>query len=85
MLLSRTADLLTQLGDAPVLKADSLRQVAAQTCIAIGERDDTLTADEAREFAGYVTHARFQLLPDVPHPIERVPATLLVDLMRNLM
>lgn len=84
LLLERTAALLVQLGDKPILTRESLGVIEARTCIAVGERDDTVSADEAREFAAYVPNARTEVLPDTPHPIERVPADAILQQMRAL-
>lgn len=84
LLLDRTAGLLVQLGDNPILTRESLGQVQAQTCVAVGERDDTVSADEAREFAAYVTNARIEVLPEIPHPIERVPADAIIQHLHSL-
>lgn len=83
LLLERTAALLAQLGEAPPLTSQSLSRVQAKTCVALGERDETLTADEAREFAGHVPAARFESIPEAPHPIEKVPADRILSLLRE--
>lgn len=84
LVLDRTANLLVQLGDKPILTRQSLGGVQARTCIAVGERDDTVSADEAREYAGYVPNARAEVLPDTPHSIERVSAEAIAEQMRTL-
>ncbi|MEO7359462.1 MAG: alpha/beta fold hydrolase [Gemmatimonadaceae bacterium] len=81
--LERTAALLVQLGDAPLLTRELLGRVQAAVCIAVGEKDDSVSGDEAREYASFVPGARTVVLPDVPHPIERVPIDTIVELVRS--
>lgn len=52
--LERTAALLAELGERPLLTKESLARVEAHVCIAVGEKDDTVSADEAREYASYI-------------------------------
>ena len=52
--LERTAALLVQLGDAPWLTEGSFAGVQANVCIAVGANDDTVSVDEAREYASYI-------------------------------
>lgn len=84
LLLSRTANLLTQLGDNPILTRESLGRVQAHVCVAVGERDDTVSPEEAREYAGFVTNSRSEILSGAPHPIEKVPADVIVQQMSAL-
>lgn len=84
LLLERTANLLRGLGDNPTLTRDSVGRVQARVCIAVGERDDTVTIDEARDYAAFITHSRSEIVPDAPHPIERVPADAIVRQMAAL-
>lgn len=83
LLLQQTAGVLSALGELPVLTKDSLGRVRALTCVALGDRDDTMTVDEAREYASFIPGAQFELLADTPHPIERVPVSDIVTLMRS--
>lgn len=85
LVLSRTAQLLIALGSEPLLSASRLATIAAPVRIAIGSRDDTVTAHEAERIASLLAHATVHILHDVPHPIERVPTHLVVDLVVDLL
>ena len=82
--LDRTAQLLVDLGDRPRLTKETLERVRANVIVAVGEKDDTVTIDEAREYAAHVPHAIAVALPEVPHPIERVPIEAMVKLVRDV-
>ncbi len=83
LLLARTSQLLTSLGAAPMLTAHTLADVHLPVRLAVGSRDDTVTSLEVERIAPLLPHATMHVLADVPHPIERVPTHLLVDLMRD--
>lgn len=83
LLLQRTAAVLSALGEQPAITKDALGRVRARTIVALGDRDDTMTADEAREYASFIPGAQFELLADTPHPIERVHVSDIVTLVRS--
>lgn len=83
-MLQRTSALLTHLGGHPLLTQESLPRVQATVCIAVGEKDDTVRVDEAREYAAFIPRATSFMLADAPHPIERVSADAVVQLMRDV-
>lgn len=84
-MLDRTAALLTGLGATPLLTAETLASVTLPVRVAAGSRDDTLADGEAARLAALLPNATYAPLPDVPHPIERVPTTLVVELVRSLL
>lgn len=84
-LLANTAALLQELGNSPALTPDRLRAVSVPVCIAAGTRDESLTAAECKRVAALLLDAVYVALQDVPHPVERAPADMLVSLMRSLM
>lgn len=84
LLLERTAGLLTDLGSTPLLTAATLANVHVPVRLGVGARDDTVSGDEAARVAALLPHASAHVLPDVPHPIERVPAQVVIDLVGAL-
>lgn len=83
--LRNTAAVLHALGDAPVLTPDALRRIRIPVCVAVGSRDDTVTAEEARRVAAYMGNASAAVIDDAPHPIERVPTAEIERLLRGLL
>ena len=81
----RTAALLRANGRAPLLSLDVLERVGIPVVVAVGSDDETVTASEAQAAADVMLHARCAVLEGVPHPIERVPPALLVELMRPML
>ncbi|WP_310570636.1 alpha/beta fold hydrolase [Gemmatimonas sp.] len=84
-MMVRTAALLVALGATPLLTAETLASVQIPLRVAAGSRDDTLAEGEAGRLAALLPNATCTPLPDVPHPIERVPTALVVDLVGGLL
>lgn len=76
--LGNTAALLTALGAAPPLTDDVLRTVHCPVHLLVGDRDDSVSLEDAARAASHLPHARASLLADTPHPIEQVPLEALV-------
>jgi pimeloyl-ACP methyl ester carboxylesterase len=72
LLLERTAGLLRELGDEPLLTRETLSAVHCPVHLLVGGRDDSVSLEEATTAASYLPRARASLLPDMPHPIEKV-------------
>ena len=81
----RTAALLRENGNAPLLTVEALERIAIPVCVAVGSKDDTVGVPEAQAAAEVMLRARCQVLEDVPHPIERVPVQRIIDLLRPML
>jgi pimeloyl-ACP methyl ester carboxylesterase len=82
--LRNTAALLRALGGAPLLNGESLPRVRIPVLVAVGSRDDTVTAAEAERTAALMGNASSTVIDDTPHPIERVPVAEIERLLRRL-
>lgn len=71
-LLAATTAMMRQLGDAPLLTPENLVTLAAPAQILVGELDKTAGVDASRRFAGYVPRATFEMIPNTPHPLEKM-------------
>ena len=81
----RTAALLRENGNAPLLTVEALERVAIPVCLAVGTKDDTVSVLEAQAAADVMLRARCEALEDIGHPIERVPVQRIVDLLRPML
>lgn len=79
----RTAALLRDNGRAPLLTSDVLERIGIPVTVAVGSRDETVTVDETRRAADVMRNGRSVVMPDVAHPIERVPPDAVVSLVRE--
>lgn len=84
-LLARTAEFLKALGDAPELTPEVLSGLEVPALFGVGDRDATVTLDETAEAARAAPRGGLLVLPDVPHPLERVPTERLAFELRGLL
>ncbi len=82
--VSRTASLLQALGEHPPLTHETLASIGCPVHLLVGDRDDSVTLDETVRAASHIPHARASLLPDTPHPIEKVSLELLTREVSDL-
>ncbi|MES2521841.1 MAG: alpha/beta fold hydrolase [Gemmatimonadota bacterium] len=85
LVLQRTAALLRELGEGPPLTQSAFQRVTIPVCIAAGTRDDNVSPQECASVAASLPNAFHESLPDLTHPIERVPAGVVRSLMRRVM
>lgn len=83
-LISRTATLLRGLGDDPPLADATLTGIHCPVHLLVGDRDDSVTLEEATRAASHLPHARASMLPDTPHPIEKVSLALVAQEISDL-
>jgi pimeloyl-ACP methyl ester carboxylesterase len=84
-MMVRTAALLRDNGNAPLLTVESLERIAIPVCVTVGSKDETVSVAEAQAAADMMLRARCEVLEDIPHPIERVPVQRIVDLLRPML
>lgn len=81
----RTAGLMLRLGDHNLLRAEALSGIQNPTLVLLGDRDDMVTRRESQEAADALPGGQFQLLPDTPHPFEKVNPTVLAEAIREFL
>lgn len=70
--VTRTADLLATLGGDPPLTPDGLATILTPVRIALGDRDRMTTLAESSAAYHALPAGSLHVLPDTPHPLERV-------------
>ncbi|WP_207433460.1 alpha/beta fold hydrolase [Sabulibacter ruber] len=73
----RTADLMRQLGEQPVLPASKLAQVSVPVRIAVGDKDQMVSVEESLAAYRQLPQGQFQVLPNTKHPLEQLDWPLL--------
>lgn len=71
-LLQQTAVLMKQLGQEPLLQSEEFRKIRQPVWIGLGEQDNMVTLEESREAAAALANGQLLILPDTPHPLEKV-------------
>ena len=71
-LLLMTASMMQGLGAAPLLTEKILESIHHQTQILLSDKDDMADRAYSQKVSTFLSNGSFQLLPDSPHPIEKV-------------
>lgn len=74
----KTKDLLLDLGKTPRIKDDEWSEIDHQVRIHVGDRDETAGIPQSMEVYKELEDGEFVVLPNSPHPIEKVDIDLLV-------
>jgi len=69
---AETRDMLTSLGERPLLTRGAYAGIAQPVRLMIGDRDDTLTLEETVAAYGLLPRGELEVLPATGHPIARV-------------
>jgi pimeloyl-ACP methyl ester carboxylesterase len=77
-LMSATADLMTDLGANHYLKDEVLAGIEVPCKLMIGDRDKMMSLQETIEGYRKLSQASLSILPNTPHPIERVSLARMV-------
>ena len=83
--LSRTAQLLTDLGSSPVVDAALLTRIAQPVRLMVGDRDALVSVDETRAAARQLPKGELVVLPGTPHPIEQVRLPLIAGMIDDFL
>lgn len=81
--LHKTAELMIGLGKGNGLNLDDLKQITVPVLVNIGEEDKMVSIEESKTAALALPNGTLNILPGVPHPIEKVDPKLLVKLISN--
>lgn len=84
VVLTHTAAMLRELGEEPLLTNALLGSIHCPVHLLVGERDESVSLDDAVSAAAHLPRARASLLPDVPHPIEKVDVHLVCGEVSDL-
>jgi pimeloyl-ACP methyl ester carboxylesterase len=83
--LSRTAALMTALGDNPLIDGALLSRIRQPVRLMVGDRDAVVTIEETASAARSIPGGSFAVLPGTPHPVEQVRTPLLRSLILDFL
>ncbi len=72
VVLKKTADMMVAMGSDNPLRLDDFQNIGHNVRIGIGDRDAMVTFDETLAVYRALPNADFIVLPDTPHPLEKV-------------
>jgi pimeloyl-ACP methyl ester carboxylesterase len=70
--MSQTRDLLTHLGEVGGFPPERAVQIGIPVRVMLGDRDNTVTLEETRAIFRALPQGEMEVLPNTPHPLERV-------------
>jgi pimeloyl-ACP methyl ester carboxylesterase len=79
--LAKTAAMMTKLGAQPLLTPEILQEIGNHTMILLGDQDEMADREYSKQVAHLLSNAKFKLLNQTPHPIERVNREELVQIL----
>lgn len=82
-LLARTTKLLTGLGKNNALSAQDYQAIETPVLVLRGDRDAMVSLEETVAAYEALPDALLGILPGTPHPIEKAPIPLLVQMVRD--
>jgi len=77
--LSKTAIMMRALGENPLLTEAVLRDVKSPLQILLGDQDDMADLNFSKQVSAWLPYGSFELLPNTPHPIEKVNLDVIVQ------
>jgi len=80
-LMQKTTDMMQGLGEKPLLSEEILSSIHIPITIALGDSDDMADRTYSERVTRLLPNARFVLLPETPHPIEKVRIEKIVELI----
>ena len=77
--LKKTAEMMTNLGNAPELSPEGLQQIEQPVRLTLGDRDHMVSIEETVETYRLLPNGELNILPGIGHPLEKVPIDLLIE------
>jgi pimeloyl-ACP methyl ester carboxylesterase len=75
LLLQKTAHMMLDLGNKPLLTGSELKQIQHPVLLSTGDADKTATPEETLAAFRQMPNARLWISPATPHPFEKLPQT----------
>jgi pimeloyl-ACP methyl ester carboxylesterase len=85
VVVGRTAGLMKDLGDHPLLRSLVLKQIPHRVCIVLGDSDTMVSREESEKAALDLPQGAFVILPNTPHPLEQVDPLSLKKLIQDFL
>lgn len=81
--LKKTAGLMVELGEKPLLNEVTLSMIQTPVQLMLGELDKMVTREETEMVQHQLKHATFEIIPGFVHPLERLDAQQLAEILRT--
>lgn len=74
ILLTKTAEMMLELGTHPTLSQQDLKQIQIPVLVGVGDKDAMVSLEETLEIYRSLPNSQLLVLPGTPHPIDRIDA-----------
>ncbi|MFD2246811.1 alpha/beta fold hydrolase [Pontibacter ruber] len=81
--MQKTAEMMHHLGAQPPLSAETLAEVTVPVQVGVGDRDNMVSVEETTWAYRQLPQARLLVLPNTPHPLEKVATEKLSQEIRQ--
>lgn len=81
--LNKTAEMMLNLGKDPELKESDFERIENEVLISVGDKDNMVSIEETKNASEKIPNAKFLLLENTPHPIEKIPVDMLAGEIRE--
>jgi pimeloyl-ACP methyl ester carboxylesterase len=81
--LRRTAEMMTRLGEKNPLQQEDFKSIGHQILVGIGDRDTMVTLEETIAVYRNLPQGSLIVLPETPHPIEKISVERLANEIRS--
>lgn len=81
--LARTAEMMLDLGDQPRLTPEVFAALQHRIRMGVGDRDHMVSIEETVGAYRHLPHGELFVMPDTPHPLEKIDAARMVAAMRE--
>lgn len=80
--LQKTAVMMMDLGKNPLVTQKTVKSIAIPVQMGLGDKDNMVSIEETLTICRTIPNANFCVLPNTPHPIEKINTELLVPLIK---
>ena len=81
--LDRTSNFLKELGENNPIIKEYMSRIHCPVQLLLGDKDEMVTEEETMEVVNWISGAEFKILPDTPHPIEKVSTDFLAHIIKD--
>lgn len=83
ILMQKTADLMTDLGDGAAMTKDDFSKIQHEVLISVGSEDTMVTQEESAQVASYLKNGKLKIIEGFKHPIDVVDKGKLAEIVNE--
>lgn len=80
--MEQTKVLMLNLGNKPLLTEETMKKVSIPVVICLGELDKMVSVEESLWAKKCIPNSKFEVINGVPHPIQLIDPSIIIDLIK---